>query len=156
MVERVAKALTGHFAPIEYDHLPADKQALRRLQRQPHGLGIEVSKDDMLEAARAALSALRDLTPDVVEAGADAVERVQWAMMERDRSSSPEDMPDFYSGDVANAALTAMINTIIRESARDTDRNPEGEDPEGLRAEHESGGRNGIARTSSDRNAGEI
>lgn len=46
MVERVAKALTGHFAPIEYDHLPA-------------------------EAARAALSALRDLTPDVVEAGYD-------------------------------------------------------------------------------------
>lgn len=110
MVIAAAKALTGHFAPIEYDHLPADKQALRRLQRQPHGLGIDVSKDDMLEAARAALSALRDLTPDVVEAGCNAIENADTVY--------PEDAKPFFNAHwegEARDCFTAMLNTIIGE-----------------------------------------
>ena len=78
---------------------------------------VQMQQSNYLPDARAALEALREPTPDMVEAGADAVERVNWAMMERDRSGSPEEMPDFDSGDVATASLTAMINTIIGESA---------------------------------------
>ena len=87
-----------------------------------------------IDRARAALEALREPTPDMVEAG-----------LYHGRRNLP--LADQF---------TAMINTIIGESGRDTDRNPEGGDAQRLRAEHESGGPEGIARTSSDRNAGEI
>lgn len=44
--------------------------------------------------------------------------------------------------DAAQAAERAIERII-----RDSDRNPEGEDPQGLRAEHESAGPQGIAQT---------
>lgn len=52
--------------------------------------------------------------------------------------------------------FAALPHLALLQPDRDTDRNPEGGDAQRLRAEHESGGPEGIARTSSDRNAGEI
>lgn len=78
---------------------------------------LEHSWRNHLDDARAALEALRDLPEDVIEAGVDALEGVQCAMLDRARSDKPEDMPDYDGGDMAAQPFTAMINTIIGESA---------------------------------------
>ncbi len=56
MVERVARALAGHFGP-EFDKLLDDRREVRKW-----GQPGDNSKDDFLAAARAAIEAMREPT----------------------------------------------------------------------------------------------
>lgn len=66
MVERMARAIAGHFGP-EFDDLPKDKA--ERINRNRVGEMFDDSQEDVLEAAKAALQALMEPTPGMVEAG---------------------------------------------------------------------------------------
>lgn len=54
-VEAVAKALAGHFGPL-FEYLPPDKIDQRKAER--NGVHYDNTKEDMREAARAAIDAL--------------------------------------------------------------------------------------------------
>ena len=48
------------------------------------------------------------VTPEQIEAGIDAQERIIQAMRDREESGHPEDMPDYDEGDVCRAIYLAM------------------------------------------------
>ena len=64
-LERAASAIAGHFGP-EFHELPDDKRDQRELARD--GLPYENNKEDMLEAARAAIEALMEPSEGMIEA----------------------------------------------------------------------------------------
>lgn len=66
MIENMARAIAGHFGP-EFDALPKDKA--ERINRNRMGEMFDDSQEDVLDAAKAALQALMEPTPGMVEAG---------------------------------------------------------------------------------------
>ena len=99
MIERVARAISGHFGPV-FDDLPKDRKAQRLSIRQ--GDAYCDTQDDMLEAARAAIEAMREPTERMVQAG--------WAT-------------NGYRGDMTKAEWSAMIDVALgAETASPADR----------------------------------
>lgn len=94
MVERVARALAGHFGP-EFEHLPADRVAMREAIRNGEYDATVNTQEDFLEAAREAIHAMYAPTPAMIdrfvsralcvsvhgENGWSEYARAQWATM---------------------------------------------------------------------------
>lgn len=59
---------------------------------------------DLIEA----LSRETDVTPEMIEAGIDARQKLLDAMTEREASPHPEDLPDYDEGDVMREIYLAM------------------------------------------------
>lgn len=109
MLVRVAKAISGQ-DDAGWAALPADDRERLYGGGKWHDAGR--TRADYLDDARAALLSLRELTPDVVEAGCNAIENAE--------ITYPDNQPPFFNSHwqhEARDAFTAMINTIIGESA---------------------------------------
>lgn len=74
MVVRVARAIAGHFGP-EFDELPVDRKAQRLSIRQ--GDAYCDHQAEMLDAARAAIEAMREPTEAMTHCGAITPEGFQ-------------------------------------------------------------------------------
>lgn len=68
MLERVARAMAGHFGQ-NFDDLPKDKQDRRDRLRSTQDYVPDHDQSDVLEAARAALEAMLEPSIDMCAAG---------------------------------------------------------------------------------------
>lgn len=101
MIERVARAMAGYVGHRDWGLMAVDRSDLRSRIKDGYDVN-EPTQGDMMEAARAAIEALRDLPEDVIAAG----ERAAW--------DNHNHMPAIRA---MPRAVAAMIDTIIRESA---------------------------------------